>query len=213
MSSPDSNMLKPILIGGVAMGIAASIPGLNCCCCLLALAGGGLSAWLYFKDSPIPEPPPYGPAALLGVGSGAVGGVIATVLGTLLQMAMGASAQDMGQVFDQLDLPPELQQTLEQSFSGTLSPGMLVISFFFNLVLYGSFGALGGILALAFLKKQGGGTTSNMGGGSFGTPYQAPQGPVPGSTPSMPSGGAPPVGAPPGLPPSTPPGSVPPPPQ
>lgn len=208
MSSADSNMLKPILIGGVAMGIAASIPGLSCCCCLLALAGGGLSAWLYFKDTAIPEPPPYGPAALLGVGAGAVGGVIVTVLGTLVQMAMGSNMQDMGQIFDQMNLPPEIQQTLEQSMSGNLSPGMLVFSFFINLALYGSFGALGGVLALAFLKKQGGGTPANMGGGSYGTTYQAPQGPPPGSVP-----GAPPVGAPPGLPPSTPPGSVPPPPQ
>ena len=208
MSSADSNMVKPILIGGVVMGIAASIPGLNCCCCLLALAGGGLSAWLHVKDTSISEPPPYGPAALLGLGAGAVGGVIVTILGALLQMAMGSGMQDMGQVFDQLNLPPEIQQALEQSMSGNVSPGILVMTFFFNLALYGGFGALGGVLMLAFLKKQGSNTTSPMGGGSYGASYQAPQGPPPAAPPGTLPGA--PVG---GAPPSAPPGSMPPPPQ
>lgn len=187
MSSVDNNMLKPILIGGGAMGLASSIPGLSClnlCCCLLGLGGGALSAWLYFKDTTISEPAPYGPAAIVGLGSGAVGGVIVTVLGTLIQMAVGTGMQDMGQVFDQLDLPPEAQQFLETTVSGGASPAMLMISFFMNLVLYGIFGALGAILLVAIMQKKGGGSSAPpMGGGSYGSTPD-PQPGVPGSHPS-----------------------------
>lgn len=193
MSSVDNNMLKPILIGGGAMGLASSIPGLSClnmCCCLLGLAGGGLSAWLYFKDTNISQPAPYGPAAIVGLGSGAVGGVIVTVLGTLIQMAIGTGMQDMGQFFDQLDLPPEAQQIVEQAVSGGANPGMLIVTFFVNLVLYGMFGALGAILVVSYLQKQGGGnSTMPTGGGSYGPPPgQSPQFQNPGT----PSGSAPP---------------------
>ena len=74
-SAEKQDMLKPILIGGVAMGVTSSIPGLSClnmCCCLLGLAGGGLASYLYFKEQSNLTPPPYGTAAILGLGAGAV---------------------------------------------------------------------------------------------------------------------------------------------
>lgn len=212
MSSVDSRMVQPMLIGGVAMGVTSSIPGLSClnlCCCLLGLAGGALAAFLYFKDSAIPEPAPYGPAALLGAGAGAIGGVIVTVLGTIIQMAMGGM-QDMSAVFEQMDLPPEAQQFIDQAMAGGgMGAGMLAVSFFMNLFLYAIFGALGAILLVSFMQKKGGGGTP--GGGAYGPSHgQGPvhgQGSFQGNPPAAPpAGGTPP-------PPSAPPSNLPPPPQ
>ena len=244
MSSVDSRMVQPMVIGGVVMGVASSVPGLNClnlCCCLFGLAGGALAAFLFYKDTSIPEPAPYGPAAMLGGGAGAIGGVIVTVLGTLVQMAMGgmqANMDDMQELFDQLELSPEAQQFMEGAIGGSMSPGVLVVSFFMNLVLYALFGALGAILLVSFMQKKGGGGAPGAGYGPVqgqgpmhgqgpmqGTPPVTP--PAGGAPPHPQGGGTPPPGTPPPQgggtpppqgggtppPPSAPPSKLPPPPQ
>src|SRR6059036_1044136 len=115
-------MLKAALIGGVALGILSVIPLLNmvnCFCCAWVIGGGILAANLYVKGSI--EAVTLGRGLVLGLLTGAIGGVVETLFSTPLQMimaSMGASALSrFEQVVDQMkDLPPEVREALRSIF-------------------------------------------------------------------------------------------------
>jgi hypothetical protein len=85
-----NNKLKPAIIGGVVLGLLSIIPIVNLgniCCCLWAILGGVLATYLYVKASPVPASP--GDGAILGAMAGAVGGLMAIVLGIPISIVAG----------------------------------------------------------------------------------------------------------------------------
>jgi hypothetical protein len=85
-----NNKLKPAIIGGVVLGLLSIIPIVNLgniCCCLWAILGGVLATYLYVKASPVPASP--GDGAILGAMAGAVGGLMAIVLGIPISIIAG----------------------------------------------------------------------------------------------------------------------------
>lgn len=159
-STPDK--IKPAVIGGAAAGVLSAIPlvnCLNCFCCALVIGGGFFASWLYLKDQPRPTQPPYGEGAIVGLLAGLVAAVAGTITSLPMQLISGAVGLDntaqLEQMFDQADLPPEVQDMLGGFLaSGGMGIGALVVSFFFSLVIYSIFSTLGGVLGAAVLHKN-----------------------------------------------------------
>lgn len=171
------SMLKPALIGGVALGIVSAIPiigAFNCLCCAWVLAGGMLAAHLYVKDAA--SPVTLGRGAVLGLATGALGAVVCTLFSIPLHMmsASGGGMNFMAQIQQQIDkmpnVPPETRQALEALASrGDLTAVLLVGSFILSLVVFSIFGMMGATIGVALFEKRKIGTPP-----SHPTSYQPP---------------------------------------
>lgn len=141
--------LKPAFWGGLFIGVLSALPFVNCCCCIWVLAGGALTVYLRQQDSPMSVDAAEG--AIMGLMAGAMGAVIATVLGIPLQM-MTAGFQEawMSEAMSDPNMPPEARRMIEMMTAG---PVGIVISLFINLVVMSIFGTLGGLLGVAIFKK------------------------------------------------------------
>ena len=80
----DNPKFKSALLGGGVFGVVAALPYVemvNSLCCALYIGGGVLAVYFYFKEQgPFPKAP-YGDGAVVGLLAGALGGVVATVVG------------------------------------------------------------------------------------------------------------------------------------
>lgn len=169
---------QPALIGGIALGVASAIPPLSClnaCCCALVIGGGVLAAFLWLKDQPAMAEAPYGDGAVLGLMTGGIGAVVATVISIPVQLIttrMGWQP-DMSQMEEAFEeMPPEVAQIiqpfLEQTMSGGVTIAAILMGFLFNLVVYSIFALLGGIIGVAIFHKKG--ATAAPAGGGYAPP-------------------------------------------
>jgi len=179
------SMLKATMIGGLSFGVAGAIPlinMLNCLCCALIIAGGFLAAFLYSKECSAAgvEFRP-GNGALIGLVAGLfysvanafTGGLVAAVFG-------GPDIEQMRDMFEQFDLPPEAMDTALRFMETSGSFIGIMIAFFFTLLFAAIFSTIGGLI----------------GGAVFKVEPPPPASPAP-PTPSAPLGGGPGGGAPP----------------
>ena len=154
MSAPK---MMPALLGGLFIGVLSSLPyikGGNVCCCLWVISGGALAAWLMQQNTPRP----------VTVGEGAVVGLLAGVVGTVVWIAWGIVGLAIFSTspFDMADfqramgeaegMTPEAREALE-----SLSPAvMLVVGGVIWAFVSMAFATLGGLLgALIFRRKSG----------------------------------------------------------
>jgi len=158
--APDTTaFLGPAVLSGSVMGLLASIPLVNCLCCAWFLGGGGLAAWMVGRKLP-------GGARALGFGDGAFAGVLAGVSGalvaTLLSIPLGmlsaasmAEAQaQMESVFrDNPEIPDWVGELMANLLSQEFSLLGVLIGLFLNLLVYGVFAMIGGILLVAIVRK------------------------------------------------------------
>jgi len=149
-----SERLQPALWGGVFIGVLSALPyvsTLNACCCLWVVSGGVLAAYLLQERNPLPIL--TSDAALTGLAAGALGAIIATLLGLGIGLVQGV---DPTAALDQIpggDLPPEMTELVETLRSLPVSfwyLGPLVIS----LIVFPIFGTLGSLLGVAVFKKN-----------------------------------------------------------
>lgn len=156
----DNPKFKAALIGGGAFGVLAALPYvnmLNLLCCALYIGGGVLAVYLYLKDRPPGEKTPYGDGTLVGLIAGAIGGVATTIVGALvLALGLGPDMGDPGAVLDQLDqagieLPDIVRDMMG---AGGVSAAMLGTQLVMNVILYGIFATLGGLVAVAIFHKK-----------------------------------------------------------
>ena len=156
----DNPKFKAALIGGGVFGVLAALPYinmLNMVCCALFIGGGVLAAYLYLKDQPPAEKRPYGDGALVGLIAGAIGGVVTTVVGALvLASGLGPDMGDPAAAFEQLEqagieLPDIVRDMMG---AGGVSAAMLGTQLVMNVILFGIFATLGGLVGVAIFHKK-----------------------------------------------------------
>ena len=154
-----NDKLKAALISGVIFGIASGLPyigAVNMVCCALYIGGGVLAAYLLTRDLPTAEKAPYGDGALVGLLTGLIGGVVAT----LALLVTGGIADQAQQILDSVrtaagadaEIPQGLLDLLDTSEGA--SGGMVL----FNLVVHVVAGAIaaciGGLVGVAIFHKK-----------------------------------------------------------
>ncbi len=191
----QEGMLKPALIGGVALGVLSAIPvisAFNCVCCAWVIAGGMLAAHLYVKSSPMVVT--LGRGVALGLLTGVIGAVVDTLFSIPLHVALRSVGmgfvEQMREVLDQVpNLPPETKETLRSLFAegGGISVLFLILSGLFKVVIYGIMAMLGGAIGVALFEKRKPGTSYGAPG-----PYPPPPSdlPPPPPPPEYPGGTA-----------------------
>ena len=150
-----NNKVKPALIGGVLLGLLSVIPVVNTCCCLWAILGGLLASYLYVKNSPVPATP--GEGAAVGAFAGAVGAVIAIVLGIPISYAAGPALQNwlVGMMENMDPAQAEMfRRQLEMSGDSILP---VIINSLILAVLLFVFSIIGGLIGTALFEKRKGG--------------------------------------------------------
>lgn len=157
----QEGMLKPALIGGVLLGILSAIPPVslfNCVCCAWVIGGGILAANLYVKNSP--NAVTLGAGIVLGLLTGAIGGVVSALFSIpirMLMVSMGMwGAGELRQMLSELNLPPELRDRLVSvmSNSGGQQIALMVFAGLINVVVYALVAMLGGVLGVAIFEKR-----------------------------------------------------------
>ena len=160
----DNPKFKAALIGGGIFGVLAALPYvsmLNALCCALYIGGGVLAVYLYTKDQPRPEQAekaPYGDGALVGLIAGAIGGVVTTIVGALvLASGLGPDMGDPSATLEQLEQAGiELPDIVRDMIGGGgVSAAMLGTQLVMNVILFGIFATLGGLVGVAIFHKKG----------------------------------------------------------
>src|ERR1041385_2329710 len=140
-----NNKLKPALLGGLIVGILSAIhsliPIVSMCCCIWGIAGGGLAAFLYIRQSPTPVA--LGEGAMVGGMAGVIGGIIYVVIYLPIAILWG-----MATMQEQLN-----RSGVHLPFSGSI---LMVIGSIVGAVVVAVLSVLGGLLAtLIFEKRKG----------------------------------------------------------
>ena len=153
----ELDFLKPAIAGGLALAILSSIPIIsagNFLCCLWVQAGGGLTAWLLNKQRP--GGLTYSDGAFGGVFSGLIGAFVATLLSIPIQMLVFTPAR-VAEIQARLEEIP-MQPAVREIVMRFLSPGFdltrVVITLLINMVLFGLFSMIGGIITTAILSRK-----------------------------------------------------------
>ena len=166
LPAPEPAKLKPALIGGVALGIASALPGLNllnCACCALVLGGGMLAAYFYLKQVPPSPKAPYGDGALLGVMAGAIGAVVATLVSIPLAplnqaigraTGLGGDPDQVREGLEQLDLPPQVEDLIVSLSAGEVTAVGLLVGLAMNLIVFSIFALIGALIGVAVFHKK-----------------------------------------------------------
>ena len=154
----NSNFAQPALIGGAAIGVLSSLPIVNlgnCICCMWVIGGGALASWLLTKQHPRGAGGVnYGDGAFVGVLSGIVGAMIATLIS--LPFRLLRSQQE---AFEELlnELPPlegPLRELILRLFSPEISFTTFLVTLFMNLIVFSLFAMIGGIIMVAILRND-----------------------------------------------------------
>ena len=141
---------QPALIGGLVIGVVASVPILNFvnCCCLFVIAGGVLTTYLLQQRTPVAIQ--TSEAMLQGLVAGLIGGVI-YVAATSLLMNVANQMASIEQVLERPDMPPEAREMMSKLMTGG---GIFVFMAVVFIPCYAIFGLLGALLGTAFFKKK-----------------------------------------------------------
>lgn len=145
-----ARFFKSAAIGGAIGGILCSIPILDClnwCFCLLNVAGAVIGVQMYLKENS-QEQLSNGDAAACGAISGVVAGFVRGILGLIIGLTLGP----MLFRFYQGMLPPEVLAQMSRQFGASI--GMSIVMIPLYAILYGAFGALGGVLAMSLFFKD-----------------------------------------------------------
>jgi len=143
--------LQPALLGGLLIGVLASLPVVNICCCLWVLLGGALT--VYLQQQRQPEPIEAADAVLGGLLAGLFGGIIAAIASSVMFSISGIVPTE--EIRSQLEQNPEIPAQTREMFLNLLQGrSIVVLVFVFNLICYPVIAMLGGLIGLAIFKKK-----------------------------------------------------------
>jgi hypothetical protein len=156
------SMLKPALIGGVALGVLSAIPIIgmfNCACCAWVLIGGLLAAYLYVKESSIPVS--LGRGAGLGLITGVIGSMICTLFTIpILLLSAGPGGFNFASMLQQQmekmpNVPLETRQAMDKlAAGGGLVFLFVILGVLFSLFIFAIFGMIGSTVGVALFEKR-----------------------------------------------------------
>jgi CDP-diglyceride synthetase len=148
---------QPALLGGLAIGVLSALPVIqfgNACCCAWVLLGGGLAAYLMQQNHPEP----------IGVGDGAVAGLMAGAFGSLVWLVLSISLRSVLAPFESAmarralenarDLPPAAREIIESIGTAPVIGFGLILMFCFMLFIFSLFGLFGGLFGALFFRKS-----------------------------------------------------------
>jgi len=160
-TTTKSGYLQPAVIGGVVTGVLSALPfvsGFNACCCLWVVSGSLVATYLLQQNRSTPLTP--GDGALVGLLSGVIGVVIATVLSIPIDLVFGPIQREMMQQFvdSANSMSPEVRQFLQRfGDRGEMGVGGMVlfrvIGFIFFLMIGSVFSTLGGLLGAVIFSR------------------------------------------------------------
>jgi hypothetical protein len=157
---PDLDFVQPALTGGMFLGLLSSLPFINIgnvCCCMWVLLGGGIAAVLLTRQRPLSSIS-YGDGAFAGVMSGLFGALVGTTVQTAFRAIAGRLVQNqqqqLDQIMNQLGLEGPMRDFLQRTLSGEISAATVLFTFISNVLIFSLFAMIGGILALAILRKR-----------------------------------------------------------
>ena len=161
-ASPTSHQLdfiQPALAGGMFLGFFSSLPLIsagNALCCMWVLLGGGIAVVMLTRQRP--SGITYGDGAFVGVLSGLFGAIVGTTVQIPVQIISArlfqSEQQRFEELFRQLGVEGPMKDWLLRMASGEISIATVLFTFFANLLMWSLFAMIGGILAVAILKKR-----------------------------------------------------------
>ena len=150
MKQARQSMLKPALIGGIAEGVAGSIPILsmaNLACCILVIGGGLLAAFLYMKGAPPSDQAPFGKGVRLGLLTGLFGAITFAAINIPIAMVLPDIAAAVLQQTPEVGLPPEIVELLS-----AVLPLAVFLSLL-SLIIDPIFCVIGSVIGVAIFNK------------------------------------------------------------
>jgi hypothetical protein len=141
----------PALLGGLFIGVIASLPVVGVCCCLWCVCGGMLTAYLQQQNRP--DPLETADAVLGGVLAGVIGALIASIVPIVLVSLGGGSFEELVQqaLSENSEIPEEWRRRFTTFMSGR---NIAVLIFVVNIPVYAVFSMLGSLLGVAFFRKK-----------------------------------------------------------
>jgi hypothetical protein len=157
-AGPDLDFLKPSLAGGAAMGVLSSLPLISVLCCLWVPLGGALTSFLLNKQRP----------GRITLGDGAFGGVIAGLIGAILNTifsipirmmnreALEQARRQMDEMMQRAgnEMPAGLRNFMDMMLSPDITVTSVLFGFVFAAIAFGLFAMVGGIVGAALLRKD-----------------------------------------------------------
>lgn len=140
---------KVVLIAGLIAGVLSATPIIDICniiCCLWIVLGGLIGVYVVGKD--IDRKIEYGEGAFIGLLIGLAAAVVSTIIDTIFSF-LGLELIPEWLIEE----VPQLAQFME--FEKAAGMGlMLFIGLIISLVVFGAFGALGGVIGTAIYGKK-----------------------------------------------------------
>ncbi len=139
---------QPALLGGLFLGVLSSLPVVGVCCCLWVIAGGILTAYLQQQNRV--EPVEAGEAAIGGLLAGLVGALINLSVTAMLALSGDMEAQ-LRSAIDGMQIPLEVRDRMDTFLQG---PALILLMATISLPVYAIFGMLGALLGSAIFRKK-----------------------------------------------------------
>ena len=136
---------KYMIIGAVLSGVVSAIPLLNilnCCFCMINVGGIVLAISMYLRANPN-DRMSTGEAAGFGGIAGAGAGVITAIFSMLFNLALGEMMAEWSR-----SVSPQLAAQMARQTT------MGIAAIPVDAVIYGAFGAIGGVIAMQLLFKS-----------------------------------------------------------
>lgn len=157
---PDLDFIQPALSGGMFLGLLSSIPVIsagNILCCMWVLLGGAAASVLLTRQRPL-RTITYGDGAFAGVLSGFFGAIVGTAVqvsfDVILKGFFESQRQQLETILNQMGAEGPMRDWFLRVASGEISLGTVVFMLFTNLLVFALFAMIGGILAIAILKRR-----------------------------------------------------------
>ena len=161
MNNTLPKKMTPALLAGAGFGFVSGIPiigAANCACCAWAILGGFGASFFWLRNAGPVTQPPYGDGFLLGALTGAIGAVVATLVGLPFQLLSGAAGfgglDQIEEALGDQELPPFVSQILEQVGGAGFTAMSALIGLVFSLILFSIFAGIGALIGTAIFHKK-----------------------------------------------------------